>query len=80
MKRIPMWRRYDRLFGADSASDVREELRFHIDAKIDDLVARGWKPEAARLEAELQSGDRSQSSRPANAWEEGWNTASTWFP
>ena len=57
MKRIPMWRRYDRLFGADSASDVRDELRFHIDAKIDDLVARGWKPEAARLEAERQFGD-----------------------
>ncbi len=57
MKPIPMWRRFDRLFGADRASDVRDELRFHIEAKTDDLIARGWKPEQARREAERQFGD-----------------------
>ena len=57
MKPIPMWRRFDRLFGADRASDVRDELRFHIDAKTDDLIAEGWKPDAARLEAERGFGD-----------------------
>ncbi|HEY2468217.1 MAG TPA: ABC transporter permease [Terracidiphilus sp.] len=57
MKPTPMWRRLDRLFGLDRASDVRDELRFHIEAKTDDLVAKGWKPEAARLEAERQFGD-----------------------
>lgn len=57
MKPTPMWRRFDRLLGADRASDVRDELRFHIDAKIDDLVAKGWTPDAARLEAERQFGD-----------------------
>ena len=57
MKRLPLWRRYDRLFGADPASDVRDELRFHIEAKMDDLIAKGWRPDAARLEAERQFGD-----------------------
>jgi macrolide transport system ATP-binding/permease protein len=57
MKPIPMWRRFDRLFGADRASDVRDELRFHIEAKTDDLIARGWKPDQARREAERQFGD-----------------------
>ena len=57
MKLTPMWRRFDRLLGTDCASDVRDELRFHIDAKIDDLVAAGWTPDAARLEAERQFGD-----------------------
>ncbi|KAA6463062.1 ABC transporter permease [Acidobacteria bacterium AB60] len=57
MKPTPMWRRFDRLFGADRASDVRDELRFHLEAKIDDLIARGLTPEAARREAERQFGD-----------------------
>src|SRR5215472_14892280 len=57
MKPIPMWRRFDRLFGANRASDVRDELRFHIDAKTDDLIAKGWKPDPARREAERQFGD-----------------------
>src|SRR5947209_14290852 len=57
MKPIPMWRRFDRLFGADRASDVRDELRFHIEAKTDDLIARGWNPDLARREAERQFGD-----------------------
>ncbi len=57
MARIPLWRRYARLFGADPAADVQDELRFHLNAKVDDLVARGWRPEAARNEAERQFGD-----------------------
>jgi predicted permease len=52
-----MWRRFDRLLGADRASDVRDELRFHIDAKVDDLIAKGWNLEAARQEAARQFGD-----------------------
>ena len=57
MKPTPVWRRIDRLFGTDRASDVRDELRFHIEAKMDDLIAKGWRPDAARLEAERQFGD-----------------------
>lgn len=57
MKPVPIWRRFDRLLGTDRASDVRDELRFHIEAKTDDLIAQGWKPDAARQEAERGFGD-----------------------
>jgi predicted permease len=57
MKKIPFWRRYARLLGPDPAADVKDELRFHLDAKIDDLIHRGWPLDAARQEAERQFGD-----------------------
>jgi predicted permease len=57
MKSPPRWRRYARMFGPDPAADVDDELRFHLEAKIDDLVAQGWHPEAARQEAQRQLGD-----------------------
>jgi predicted permease len=63
MNQNRMWRRYDRLLGSDVAADVRQELRFHIEAKVDDLVAQGWTKEEARREAERQFGDRSAVER-----------------
>jgi predicted permease len=57
MKPTPLWRRYSRLLGPDPAADVKDELRFHLEAKIDDLVAQGWRREDARQEAERQFGD-----------------------
>ena len=57
MKSIPFWRRYARFFGPDPVADVKDELRFHLDARTDDLIAQGWSPEAARREAERQFGD-----------------------
>lgn len=57
MKLVPLWRRYDRLLGPDPAADVKDELRFHLETKVDDLVAEGWRPEDARKEAERQFGN-----------------------
>ena len=57
MKRVPLWRRYARFFGPDPKADVKDELLFHIDAKMDDLIAQGWRRDAARHEAERQFGD-----------------------
>jgi len=57
MTPIPFWRRYARFFGPDPAADVRDELRFHLQAKTDDLIGQGWHPKAAREEAERQFGD-----------------------
>ncbi len=57
MTQPPFWRRYARFFGPDPAADVKDELHFHLQAKIDDLVAQGWTTEAARQEAERQFGD-----------------------
>jgi predicted permease len=58
-----MWRRYDRLLGPDPASDVREELRFHMEAKVSDLIAQGWQEDAARKDAERQFGSVSALER-----------------
>ncbi len=52
-----MWRRYDGILGPDPRNDIRAELRFHIDCKTEDLIAGGWRPEAARREAERQFGN-----------------------
>ncbi|HEX4022758.1 MAG TPA: ABC transporter permease [Acidobacteriaceae bacterium] len=57
MRSNHFWRRYDRLLGPDPASDVNDELRFHLEARIEDLIAQGWEPEAARQEAKRQFGD-----------------------
>ena len=57
MPDVPLWRRYARLFGPDLKADVNDELRFHLEAKVDDLVAQGWSPKAAQEEAERQFGD-----------------------
>ncbi len=57
MARIPFWRRYMRLFGPDPAADVKDEVRFHLQAKVDDLLEQGWSRDAAEREAERQFGD-----------------------
>ncbi len=57
MRKIPMWRRHDRIFGPDPRADIKAELRFHIECKTEDLIAHGWLPEAARTEAERQFGN-----------------------
>lgn len=57
MKQTPMWRRHDRLHGPDCKSDVEHELRFHLESKVEELIARGWTAEAAQREAERQFGN-----------------------
>ena len=57
MRSNSLWRRTSRTFGPNPAAEVNDELRFHLQAKIDDLVAQGWSAEAARHEAERQFGD-----------------------
>jgi len=55
--RIPMWRRYRRLFGANPRADVDDELEFHLQEKTDALVAMGYGQSDARREAERRLGD-----------------------
>jgi predicted permease len=57
VKKIPIWRRYARILGPDPAADVKDELRFHLEAKTEDLVRQGWSLDEARSEAERQFGD-----------------------
>src|SRR5579863_5365365 len=63
MERTPFWRRFARLLGADPAADVNDELRFHLEVKIADLIEQGWEPDSARREAERQFGDVAEVRR-----------------
>jgi putative ABC transport system permease protein len=53
----PAWRRYLRFWRSDVAADVDDEFAFHLQERIDDLVARGMDPRAARDEALRGFGD-----------------------
>jgi predicted permease len=57
MRNTPMWRRYLRMTGSDVRADLEEELRFHIEMRTEELIARGMDPERARTEAERRLGD-----------------------
>jgi predicted permease len=53
----PAWRRYLRFHGPDIAADVDEELRFHVDARVQEYLAMGMSPDDARAEALRRFGD-----------------------
>lgn len=52
-----MWRRYLRFFSSDAASDVNDELGFHLESKVEELVAQGWPRDRAQTEARREFGD-----------------------
>ena len=66
----PTWRRYLRFWRSDVDADLDEEFRFHVDAEVEYLVARGWSPEAAREEAFRRFGDVAAFRRDARAADE----------
>jgi putative ABC transport system permease protein len=53
----PRWRRYLRFFRSNIRADVDDEFQFHIHERIDDLVAQGMAPSAARDAALKNFGD-----------------------
>src|SRR5579871_296722 len=57
MERIPFWRRYGRMLGPNVRADVNDELRFHLEAKVEELIREGWQAAEARREAERQFGN-----------------------
>ena len=64
MRPVPFWRRYDRLLGSDPRADVRDELRFHLETKVDNLVAQGWSPKMLAK----KPNDSLETFAPSNAW------------
>jgi putative ABC transport system permease protein len=54
---VPRWRRYLRLVRPNVAADVDDELRFHIDMRIERSVALGMSEDEARREALKRFGD-----------------------
>ena len=63
----PAWRKYLRFFGNNLEADLEDEFRFHFETEIDDLVARGLSPEAARREALRRFGDVDQFRQTCRA-------------
>ena len=55
--RVPAWRRYARFLRGNPARDVDDELEFHLQSTIDEFVARGMTPAAAREAARAKFGD-----------------------
>jgi predicted permease len=53
----PAWRRYLRFWGANVADDVDEELRFHVDMRVQEYVARGMSEDGARRAVMARLGD-----------------------
>ncbi len=53
----PRWRRYLRFWRANARADVEDELRFHLEERVDFLVDRGMDPRLARDEALRRFGD-----------------------
>jgi hypothetical protein len=65
--RDPSWRRYRRFWGPDVRSDVDDELAFHVELRVDQLVASGMDPAAARAEAWRRIGDADALARTCRA-------------
>src|SRR5215831_7327067 len=57
MRSAKSWRRYLRFWGNDSAHDLDDELRFHLEARYDEFIAAGMDPSRARAEAERRLGN-----------------------
>ncbi len=47
----PKWRRYLRFWRPDVRADVDDELTFHMQERVDELVATCMDPDTARQEA-----------------------------
>lgn len=56
-ERLPTWRRYLRFWRANTAADVRDELDFHLQSAVDELVAAGMSRETALHIAQTKFGD-----------------------
>src|SRR6185503_834044 len=51
LRETPRWRRYLRFWGPNPGADVEEEFGFHVQERIEELVAQGMDYRAAREEA-----------------------------
>ena len=47
----PHWWRYLRFWGPNLAEDVDDELSFHLEMLVEENLARGMSPDAARRQA-----------------------------
>jgi len=64
------WRRFRGLFGLDPGRDVEDELSFHLDMRIRELIERGESPARARELALRRFGNVESSRRECAAIDE----------
>ena len=57
MSTPPMWRRYLRFWGSDAKADLDDELRAHLEMRVEENLARGLSPGDAYREARERFGD-----------------------
>ena len=62
----PAWRRYLTFWRPNIESDVNDELRFHLEMRVNEYVARGMSPADARRLA-LESRQSEWNARAAKA-------------
>jgi len=55
--KVPSWRRYRELLGTDPERDLRDEVRFHLETEVEELIASGLAPDDARRQALARFGD-----------------------
>src|SRR5205085_7116202 len=56
-QRAATWRRYLRFWGPRAEADVDDELRFHIEMRVRDYIARGMSEDEARDATARRLGD-----------------------
>lgn len=54
---MPDWRRYRDFFGPNPERDLTDEVQFHLETEIEELVATGISPDDARRRALARFGD-----------------------
>ncbi|MFL5613361.1 MAG: ADOP family duplicated permease [Gemmatimonadaceae bacterium] len=59
-QRAATWRRYLRFWGPRAEADVDDELRFHIEMRVRDYIARGMSESEARAATARRLGDLAQ--------------------
>src|SRR5688572_24081565 len=57
MKHESAGRRWTRIFRPDARAEVQDELAFHFEQRVQENIARGMDPEAARVAARERLGD-----------------------
>ena len=60
-RRAATWRRYLRFWGPRAEADVDDELRFHIEMRVHDYMARGMSEQEARKATARRLGDLATS-------------------
>jgi putative ABC transport system permease protein len=65
-----MWKQVQRVFGPNPKVDVQDELSFHLEMRIHELIERGESPERARELAMRRFGDYDESRRECEAIDE----------